>query len=92
MRVKNTECAIHISLKREDGTRGSSQTIRKDSAGTKWTVTSGTGKIYPKMTAEQLLSHLLKVFISGKAIVEVLPDSPEAQCLQIQAVGIDKTQ
>ena len=76
-RLKNTEITIHISLKRKDGTKGSSQTIHKDNTGTKWTVTSSAGKTYPKVTAEQLLSHLFKAILSGKAIVEVIPDSPE---------------
>ncbi len=90
--LKNSEYTIHISLKRKDGTKGSSQTIHKDSVGTKWTVTSATGKTCPKMTAEQLISHLFKVFISGKAIVEVVPDSPEEQCIQIQAINMNKIQ
>jgi len=75
--LKNTEFTIRISLKRRDGAKGSTQTIHKDSAGTKWTVTSAAGKTYPKMTAEQLLSHLFKTVISGKAIIEIVPDSPE---------------
>lgn len=71
--MRNNEITIRISLKRKDGTKGSSQTIRKDCAGTKWTITSAAGKTY-RMSPEQLLSHLFKVIVSGKAVIEVIPD------------------
>jgi hypothetical protein len=74
--LKNTEITIHISIKRKDGTRGSTHTDHKDSTGTKWTSTLANGKTF-KMSAEQLLSHLFKAILSGKAIIEVAPDSPE---------------
>jgi hypothetical protein len=73
--MRNNEITIHISLKRKDGTRGPSQTIHKDSSGTKWTITSASGKKY-RMSPEQLLSHLFKVIVSDKAVIEVVPDPP----------------
>jgi hypothetical protein len=74
--LKNTEITILLSVKRKDGTRGSTHTIHKDSTGTKWTSTLSNGKTF-KMSPEQLLSHILKAILIGKAIVEVVPDSPE---------------
>ncbi|KTB47996.1 hypothetical protein [Dehalogenimonas alkenigignens] len=71
--MRNNEITIHISLKRKDGTGGSSQTIHKGSSGTKWTITSAAGKKY-RMSPEQLLSHLFKVIAGGKAVIEVVPD------------------
>jgi len=49
--MKNTDCLIHITTK-----RGYTQTYCKDNNG--WTQTSPNG-IVRRMTAEQLLSHLL---------------------------------
>jgi hypothetical protein len=74
--LKNTEITIHLSVKRKNGTKGSTHTIHKDVAGTKWTSTLANGKTF-KMSPEQLLSHLFKATLSGKAIIEVVPDSPE---------------
>ena len=49
--MKNTECTIFMTTK-----HGSTQIYRKDKNG--WTQTSSKG-IVRRMTAEQLLSHLL---------------------------------
>jgi len=49
--MKNDECTIYMTTK-----NGSTQIYRKDSKG--WTQTSSKG-IVRRMTAEQLLSHLL---------------------------------
>ena len=89
--MKNRECTIRISMKLKDGTRGSSQTIRKDDSGPNWTITAAAGKTC-RMSSDQLLSHLFKAMTIGKTIVEVIPDSPEVQCVQIQAVNIDRTE
>lgn len=51
--MKNTECIIYLITK-----RGSTQTYRKDKIG--WTQTSSKG-IVRRMTAEQLLSHILPI-------------------------------
>jgi hypothetical protein len=87
--LKNNECTIRISMKLKDGTRGSSQTIRKDNTEPNWTITAAAGKTY-RMSSDQLLSHLFKAMTIGKTIVEVIPDSAEAQCVQIQALNIDR--
>ena len=55
--MKNTECAIYMITK-----RGSTQVYRRDSIG--WTQTSSKG-IVRRMTAEQLLSHLLPPLAAG---------------------------
>jgi hypothetical protein len=81
--LKNTEITIRLSVKRKDGTRGSTHTIHKDSTGTKWTSTLANGKTF-KMSPEQLLSHIFKAILTGKAIIEVVPDSPEkADCSRL---------
>jgi len=49
--MKNTECVIYITTK-----HGYTQIYRKDNGG--WTQTSPNG-IVRRMTAEQLLSHIL---------------------------------
>ena len=54
--MKNTECTIYMTTK-----HGSTQIYRKDNNG--WTQTSSKG-IVRKMTAEQLLSHLLPPLIA----------------------------
>ncbi len=41
------------------------------------------------MSPDQLLSHLFKALTVGKTIVEVIPDSPDAQSVQIQTLNID---
>ena len=87
--MKNNECTIRISMRLKDGTKGSSQTIRKDSTVASWTITAAAGKTY-RMSTDQLLSHLFKAMTIGKTIVEVVPDSPETQCVRIQAVNIDR--
>ncbi len=56
--MKNTECVIYITTK-----RGYTQIYRKDN--NIWTQTSPNG-IVRKMTAEQLLSHLLPPLRTGK--------------------------
>lgn len=64
--MKNTECIIYITTK-----RGYTQIYRKDNDG--WTQTSPNGKVR-RMTAEQLLSHLLPpltVENKGRLIVRV---------------------
>jgi hypothetical protein len=55
--MKNTDCVIYITTK-----RGYTQTYLKDNNG--WTQTSPNG-IVRRMTAEQLLSHLLPPLITG---------------------------
>lgn len=55
--MKNTDCVIYITTK-----RGYTQIYRKDNNG--WTQTSPNG-IVRRMTAEQLLSHLLPPLIAG---------------------------
>ena len=54
--MKNTDCVIYITTK-----RGYTQIYHKDNNG--WTQTSSKG-IVRKMTAEQLLSHLLPPLIA----------------------------
>ena len=49
--MKNTDCTIYMTTK-----NGSTQIYRKDNKG--WTQTSSKG-IVRRMTAEQLLSHIL---------------------------------
>ena len=53
--MKNTECVIYLITK-----HGSTQIYRKNKIG--WTQTSSKG-IVRRMTAEQLLSHLLPALI-----------------------------
>lgn len=55
--MKNTECTIYMTTK-----HGSTQIYRKDNNG--WTQTSSNG-IVRRMTAEQLLSHLLPPLTAG---------------------------
>ena len=55
--MKNTECIIYITTK-----RGYTQIYRKDN--NCWTQTSSKG-IVRRMTAEQLLSHLLPPLTAG---------------------------
>jgi hypothetical protein len=55
--MKNTECVIYLTTK-----RGHMQIYRKDNTG--WTQTSPNGKVR-RMTAEQLLSHLLPPLVEG---------------------------
>jgi len=63
--MKNTDCIIYLITK-----RGSKQIYRKDSKG--WTQTSSKG-IVRRMTAEQLLSHLLPpLCIDDKRQVSVI--------------------
>jgi hypothetical protein len=54
--MKNDECTIYMTTK-----HGSTQIYRKDNKG--WTQTSSKG-IVRRMTAEQLLSHLLPPLIA----------------------------
>jgi hypothetical protein len=56
--MRNTECVIYMITK-----HGSTQVYRKDAKG--WTQTSSKG-IVRRMTAEQLLSHLLPPLAAGK--------------------------
>jgi len=55
--MKNTDCVIYITTK-----RGYTQIYRKDNNG--WTQTSPNG-VVRRMTAEQLLSHLLPPLTAG---------------------------
>ena len=55
--MKNTDCVIYITTK-----RGYAQIYRKDNIG--WTQTGPNG-IVRRMTAEQLLSHLLPPLTAG---------------------------
>jgi len=55
--MKNTDCVIYITTK-----HGYTQIYRKDNNG--WTQTSPNG-IVRRMTAEQLLSHLLPPLTAG---------------------------
>ena len=62
--MKNDECTIYMTTK-----NGSTQIYRKDSKG--WTQTSSKG-IVRRMTAEQLLSHILPPLAGvSPAIVKV---------------------
>ena len=64
--MKNTDCIIYITTK-----RGYTQIYRKDNIG--WTQTGPNG-IVRRMTAEQLLSHLLPPLTAdnrGRLIVKV---------------------
>ena len=54
--MKNTDCIIYLITK-----RGSTQTYSRDKIG--WTQTSSRG-IIRRMTAEQLLSHLLPPLVA----------------------------
>ena len=56
--MKNTECTIYISTK-----NGYTQTYRRDNAG--WIQTCPNGKVR-RMTAEQLLSHILPLIVEGQ--------------------------
>ena len=63
--MKNNECVMYLITK-----RGSKQTYCKDDKG--WTQTSSKG-IVRRMTAEQLLSHLLPSLTKeGKKKVTVI--------------------
>lgn len=67
--MKNNECTITISTR-----RGWTQTYRKDQNG--WTQTCPNGKVR-RMTAEQLLSHILPPLAAGntgRATVRVEAD------------------
>jgi hypothetical protein len=55
--MRNIDCVIYITTK-----RGSTQTYRK--VGDGWTQTSSKG-VVRRMTAEQLLSHLLPPLAAG---------------------------
>jgi hypothetical protein len=64
--MKNTECVIYLITK-----HGSTQIYRRDKIG--WTQTSSKG-IVRRMTAEQLLSHLLPALTpeyKNKVIIKV---------------------
>ena len=65
--MKNSECTIYISTR-----RGSTQIYRK--VGDVWTQTTAKG-VVRKMTAEQLLSHILPPLAAGntgRAVVKVV--------------------
>jgi hypothetical protein len=67
--VKNAECTVYIGTR-----RGRTWTYRRDEAG--WTQTGPTGRVH-RMTAEQLLSHLLPPLAGiSPAIVRVEPGRP----------------
>ncbi len=64
--MKNSECIIYLTTK-----HGTVQTYKKEPNG--WTQTSSKG-IIRRMTAEQLLSHLLPLMIpsgSNRATIKV---------------------
>ena len=67
--MKNAECTIYIGTK-----RGRTWIYHTDKDG--WTQTGPTGRVH-RMTAEQLLSHLLPP-LAGRsfAVVRVEPDHP----------------
>ena len=56
--VKNTECSVFITTR-----RGRTWAYRRDNDG--WTQTGPTGKVH-RMTAEQLLSHILPPLAAGR--------------------------
>jgi len=55
--VKNTECTISLTTR-----RGRTWTYRRDEKG--WAQTGPTGRVH-RLTAEQLLSHLLPPLAAG---------------------------
>jgi hypothetical protein len=61
--MKNADCVIYITTK-----RGWVQTYRKENNG--WTQTCPNG-IVRRLSAEQLLSHLLPPLATGNLIVKV---------------------
>jgi len=63
--MKNTECTIYMTTK-----HGTTQIYRKRKDG--WTQTSSKG-IVRRLTAEQLLSHLLPALAFGYVSVRVEP-------------------
>jgi hypothetical protein len=63
--MENTECTIYMTTK-----HGTTQTYRKGENG--WTQTSSKG-IVRRLTAEQLLSHLLPALSFGHVSVRVEP-------------------
>ncbi len=65
--MKNTECTISMTTK-----HGYTQTYRKGNKG--WTQTGPDG-VVRRMTAEQLLSHLLPALAYGRLRVKVEPDA-----------------
>ena len=58
--MRNSQCTIIFTTK-----GGSKQTIRKTTDG--WIQKSGKGNLY-KMTAEQVLTHLLPVLAGKKGV------------------------
>jgi hypothetical protein len=70
--VKNTECTIYITTR-----RGRAWKYRRDKDG--WTQTGPTGKVH-RLTAEQLLSHILPPLATGsrsRLTVRVKADRPK---------------
>lgn len=68
--MKNTECIIYITTK-----KGWTQSYRKED--NKWTQTNPNGKVR-SLTAEQLLSHILRPLALGNrghVSVRVEPDT-----------------
>lgn len=68
--MRNAECTVYIGTK-----RGLTWTYRRDKD--RWAQTGPTGKIH-RLTAEQLLSHILPP-LAGRspAVVRVEPDRPK---------------
>ena len=64
--MKNDECTIYITTK-----HGYTQTYRRGKNG--WTQVGPNG-IVRQMTAEQLLSHILPVLVTGHLNIRVEPD------------------
>ena len=65
--MKNTECTILLTTK-----HGYTQTYRRADKG--WTQTTPKG-VVRRMTAEQLLSHLLPALAFGHVRLKVVPDA-----------------
>jgi hypothetical protein len=65
--MKNTECTIFLTTK-----HGYTQRYRKADEG--WTQTGPSG-VVRRMTAEQLLSHLLPAIAFGHVRLRVVPDA-----------------
>ena len=62
--VKNTECSVFITTR-----RGRTWAYRRDKEG--WTQTGPSGKMH-RMTAEQLLSHLLPVLAGDQPAAKIV--------------------
>ena len=80
--MKNNDCVIYITTK-----RGYAQVYRKDNAG--W-IQTGPNGIVRRMTAEQLLSHLLPpltVENRGRLVVKVEKRKRQGKMLRKKGSG-----